>query len=250
LTDNDIDKVLSLGEALRKVVPEVQKRLDDNPGRWCPECGRPPYYCAKSDCINAPLCAGFLEGEESQALTLLYCEPGFISEQKVRGEKIELNTLEIAVATRDYIRDHPDLEVMRVYYEVATYSLRGRSPRTVRYWVEAIAGFANKSLLGWHLQGLSMAHFEAARRLYRDGFIDDPAQALDACFNYSEGYTRPLTVDQMVTLYDPPEPANEQLAKFREWLQSILKKRAPFGWPAKKIKRFEAWKDEGKEFLE
>lgn len=183
---------------------------------------------------------------ESQALTS--CDRVFLERIKQRGDVIDFNTLQIACDVRDYILERRDLDAKTIYQEVAVYALRGRRARTVRDWVEAIAGFSDVSLQGWSQAGLTMSHFKAARKLYRDGQVEAPADALDACINHSME-SRPLTVEEMETLYDPPKPANEQIAEFLEWLKGVLLRRPPFGWDRKKAERFDKWLKQGKEFL-
>jgi len=244
LNDESIKKVLDLGEQLR-----VKHNIIAD--KWCPECGAIPEECQFSTCINSEQSRAFVNGEIAEdEIELTYCSSAFLLRVKTEGDKIELSTLKIAMSVRDYIDLNSDIEAQRVYYEVATYALRGRTPRTVRYWVEAIRGYTNQALSYWHNIGLTMSHFETARRLYRDDLVDDPAQALDACINEREHSNRPLTVNQMEALYNPAKPANEQIADFEDWMRDVvLKRKAPFGWSDKKIKRFEIWKEEGKEFL-
>lgn len=186
--------------------------------------------------------------EECQTLTL--CDPEFLKRIRKRGRKISFHTLRIAIDVRSYIDDHPEIPIEQVYYEVATYALDGRRPRTVRDWVEAIRGFSVTSLTLWHASRLTMSHFKAARKLYRDEKVEYPSLALDACINQSPDGIRPLTVDEMELLFNPAPPAPEQLWSFREWLMEVLKKKPPFGWDKKKIDQFETWKEEGKRFLE
>lgn len=241
LKDKDLKAFLKLGEELRMFGKELTGK------GWCPDCGKLPEICQYTDCPSSLLSVAWVNGDIDH-IDLTECDPSFLNEMQEAGDAIELNTMKIAMRTRDYIKEH-EIEAQQVYYEVATYSLRGRSPRTVRYWVEAIRGFSDKSLKGWREAGLTMSHFEAARKLARDEHIEAPAIALDACINQREHSNRPLTVDQMISLFDPAPPANEQIAEFREWLENVLNRKPPFGWNEKKIREFSNWQEEGKRFL-
>jgi len=185
--------------------------------------------------------------EKCQSLT--FCSPEFLAEIKEHGDTIEFNIFEIAQKVRDYMISNATIPVETVYYEIATYALRGRKPRTVRDWVEGIAGFQDESITGWTEAGLTMSHFKSARKLYRDDFVESPSEALDACINQRKESDRPLTVSQMENLFLPVETGQEELFKFATWLRSILDRQPPAFWPESKRKEFSSWLDYGKKFM-
>lgn len=150
------------------------------------------------------------------------CPADFLERQHERGKHIRREVFNIAVDTRDMIDEigRDEGAIMQVYAEVA--EAIGYRARTVRYWVEGIRGFTDNSISGWLAAGLSMEHFTQARKLYRDGRVDSPGEALDACINTGQDDGSPLTVDQMVSLFEEQETELQQFYRSLSGIRASL----------------------------
>ena len=202
------------------------------------------------------------EKQNQPAYPKTVCGNAFLSRIAEIFSGIDMSTISAAINIRDFIVDNPTIPIMQVYAELAEYSIRGRSARAVRDWIEAIAGLPDEKLLAWHAAGLSMGHFKMARKLYKDmdGELDEnenpilpsPAAALDNAVKHGgDNGNRPMTIAEMVSFYEGEETIAQRVwREFRVKLEKALEIKAPIHWSDDKLKRYKSWLASGAEFLE